>query len=69
MTILCDRSLRVAQTVRPLAGDYNVALIGGCDVDRALHAAARAERWRLRANDLPGDQRAVSGGIHEAEAE
>lgn len=68
MTILCDRSLRVAQTVRPLAGDYNVATKGGLHVDRAMHAASRVERRGLRSNDVSGDQRALSRGIYETKA-
>lgn len=66
MTIMCDRSLRVAQTVRPLIGDYNVGLVSLSHVGGVLFAPPRAEWGRLCSHDIRGDQERVSPGVHEA---
>lgn len=52
MTIMCDRSLRVAQTVRPLIGDYNVGLVSLSHVGGVLLAPPRAEWGRLCSHDI-----------------
>lgn len=68
ITVMCDKSLRVAQTVQPLEGEFHVGESEEWDVDRILQSATGVERRGLFSHDLRGDQEEVPGRVCEAGA-